>query len=79
MADLPHATVVLRDGTRASGAVAASTPAEITLNLDAGGSREMVADKCWRSRNCAGDCDGGKDAGDRAPGVIWGHDRVDIP
>ena len=40
-ADLPHATVVLRDGSRASGAVAASTPAEITLNLDGGGTRTI--------------------------------------
>jgi hypothetical protein len=41
VAELPHATVVMRDGTRVAGAVAASTPAEITLNLDAGGSRTI--------------------------------------
>src|SRR6516162_5526172 len=41
-ADLPHATVVMRDGTRAAGAVAASTPSEITLNLDAGGTRTIA-------------------------------------
>jgi hypothetical protein len=41
-AELPHAAVVLRDGTRVTGAVAASTPAEITLNLDAGGSRTIA-------------------------------------
>jgi hypothetical protein len=29
-----HATVVLRDGSQASGTVAATTPAQITLNLD---------------------------------------------
>jgi len=40
-ADLPHATVVMRDGTRAIGAVASSTPTEITINLDAGGSRTI--------------------------------------
>ena len=40
-AELPHATVVMRDGTRASGAVAASSASEITLNLDAGGSRTI--------------------------------------
>jgi hypothetical protein len=31
----------MRDGTRVAGAVAASTPADITLNLDAGGSRTI--------------------------------------
>jgi len=41
VAELPHATVVMRDGTRVAGAVAASTPAEITVNLDAGGSRTI--------------------------------------
>src|SRR5882757_8163975 len=40
-AELPHATVVMRDGTRVAGAVAATTPAEITINLDAGGSRTI--------------------------------------
>ena len=40
-AGLPHATVVLRDGTSVAGAVSASTPAEITLNLDSGGSRTI--------------------------------------
>jgi hypothetical protein len=41
VADLPHATVVLRDGSRVAGAVSASTPAEITLNLDGGGTRSI--------------------------------------
>src|SRR5436305_15133806 len=41
VAELPHATVVMRDGTRVAGAVAATTPAEITINLDAGGSRTI--------------------------------------
>lgn len=40
-ADLPHATVVLRDGTRATGGVASSTASEITVNLDGGGSRTI--------------------------------------
>jgi len=35
-ADLPHATVLMRDGTRLSGTVAASSPSEITLNVDGG-------------------------------------------
>ena len=38
---LPHATVVLRDGTRATGGVASSTASEITVNLDGGGSRTI--------------------------------------
>src|SRR5215475_3107026 len=40
-AELPHATVVMRDGTRVSGGVASSTPTEITINPDAGGSRTI--------------------------------------
>lgn len=41
-ADLPHATVVMRDGSRATGAVAASSPSEITLNLDGGGAKTIA-------------------------------------
>jgi hypothetical protein len=41
-ADLPHATVVMRDGSRATGTVAASTPSEITLNLDGGGTKTIA-------------------------------------
>jgi hypothetical protein len=41
-ADLPHATVVMRDGSRAMGTVAASTPSEITLNLDGGGTKTIA-------------------------------------
>jgi hypothetical protein len=37
--DLPHATVLMRDGTAVSGTVAASTPSDITLNVDGGSSR----------------------------------------
>ncbi len=40
-ADLPHATVVLRDGARVSGGVASSTPTDITINTDDGGSRTI--------------------------------------
>jgi hypothetical protein len=40
-ADLPHATVVLRDGTRVAGAVAAFSPAEITINPDTGAPRTI--------------------------------------
>jgi hypothetical protein len=39
--DLPHATVVMRDGTRVTGAVASTTPSDITINLDEGGSRTI--------------------------------------
>src|SRR5712692_5190325 len=42
VAEPPHATVVMRDGTRVVGAVAANTPTEITINLDAGGSRTIL-------------------------------------
>jgi hypothetical protein len=41
-ADLPHATVVMRDGTRLTGFVAASSPSQITLNLDGGAPRTMA-------------------------------------
>jgi hypothetical protein len=41
-ADLPHATVVMRDGTRVNGSVTASTPSAITLNVDGGGSRTIA-------------------------------------
>jgi hypothetical protein len=40
-ADLPHATVVMRDGTRVSGTIAASSASEITVNPDGGGSRTI--------------------------------------
>jgi hypothetical protein len=41
-ADLPHATVVMRDGSRAFGTVASSTPTDITLNLDGGGTKTIA-------------------------------------
>jgi hypothetical protein len=41
-ADLPHATVMMRDGTRLSGTVAASSPSEITLNVDGGAARTIA-------------------------------------
>src|SRR5579862_3975586 len=40
-ADLPHATVVMRDGTRVTGGIAATSATEITVNPDAGGSRTI--------------------------------------
>src|SRR6202030_4329241 len=44
-ADLPHATVVMRDGSRLSGTVAASSPSEITLNQDGGAARTTISMK----------------------------------
>src|SRR5690242_10732843 len=41
-ADLPHATVVMRDGSRAMGTVASSTPSEITLNVGGGGTKTIA-------------------------------------
>jgi len=41
-ADLPHATIVMRDGTRVAGAIASSSPTEITVNPDGGGSRTIL-------------------------------------
>src|ERR1051325_1708535 len=38
----PRATVLLRDGTKLSGAVTASTPSQITLKMDAGGTRTIL-------------------------------------
>jgi hypothetical protein len=37
-----HATVSLRDGTTVTGAVTASTPSQITLNMDSGGTRTIL-------------------------------------
>ena len=38
----PHANVVLRDGTRLAGTVTSSTPSELTMNLDSGGTRTVL-------------------------------------
>jgi hypothetical protein len=38
----PHAIVLMRDGTQLSGAVTATTPSQITLNMDAGGTRTIL-------------------------------------
>jgi hypothetical protein len=38
----PHATIVLRDGTKLAGAVTSSTPSEVTLNMDSGGTRTVL-------------------------------------
>lgn len=40
--ETPHATVTMIDGSRPSGAVTASTPSAITLNLDGGGTRTIA-------------------------------------
>lgn len=40
-ADAPRATVVMRDGTRLTGQVTASTPSQITLNVDGGAARTI--------------------------------------
>jgi hypothetical protein len=39
--DQPHAMVLMRDGTNVSGTVVTSTPSEITLTADSGGSRTI--------------------------------------
>ncbi len=41
-ANAQHATVFLKDGSKVSGTVTASTPAQITLNSDSGGSRTIL-------------------------------------
>src|SRR5262249_21722192 len=38
----PHATIMLRDGTKLTGTVTSSTPSEITLNMDSGGTRTVL-------------------------------------
>src|SRR5712691_5077485 len=38
----PHATVSMRDGTTVTGTVTSSTPSQITLNTDSGGTRTIL-------------------------------------
>jgi hypothetical protein len=38
----PHATITLRDGTKVAGTVTSSTPTEVTLNMDSGGTRTVL-------------------------------------
>src|SRR5215471_2566475 len=38
----PHAAILTRDGTSVTGTVRSSTPSEITLNMDAGGTRTIL-------------------------------------
>jgi hypothetical protein len=38
----PHANVVLRDGTRLAGTVTSSSPSQVTMNLDSGGTRTVL-------------------------------------
>jgi hypothetical protein len=41
-ANTPHASVVMKDGTRLAGTVRSSTPTELTLNMDDGGTRTVL-------------------------------------
>jgi hypothetical protein len=41
-ANAQHATVLMRDGSTVTGAVTASTPSQITLNMDSGGTRTIL-------------------------------------
>src|SRR5262252_6750710 len=38
----PHAAILTRDGTTVTGTVRSSTPSQITLNMDAGGTRTIL-------------------------------------
>lgn len=38
----PHATITLRDGTAITGTVTSSSPTEVTLNMDSGGTRTVL-------------------------------------
>ena len=38
----PHAAIVLRDGTTVTGIVTSSTPSQITLNRDTGGTQTVL-------------------------------------
>src|SRR5262249_7139390 len=51
----PHATIILRDGTTLMGTVTSSTPSEITLNMDSGGTRTVLTEgvKCPDHRGAA--------------------------
>src|SRR5262247_2265160 len=40
--NVQHATILTRDGTSVTGTVRSSTPSEITLNMDAGGTRTFL-------------------------------------
>src|SRR5215831_18887680 len=39
--DMPHAVVALKDGTTVSGVVVSNTPTGLTINPDAGGTRNI--------------------------------------
>jgi len=41
-ANAPHAMVLMKDGSKLSGTVASSTPSQISLNLDGGGTRTVL-------------------------------------
>ena len=38
----PHAAIMLHDGTTVTGTVTSTTPAQMTVNLDSGGSRTVM-------------------------------------
>src|SRR5262249_51156221 len=38
----PHAAISLRDGTTVTGTVTSSTPSQITMNMDSGGTRTIL-------------------------------------
>ena len=38
----PHAAIMLHDGTSVTGTVTSTTPAQMTVNLDGGGSRTVM-------------------------------------
>jgi hypothetical protein len=41
-ANAPHATITMRDGTKLAGTVTSSTPLEVSMNLDGGGTRTIL-------------------------------------
>jgi hypothetical protein len=41
-ANAPHATITMRDGTKLAGTVTSSTPLEVSMNLDGGGTRTVL-------------------------------------
>jgi hypothetical protein len=41
-ASAPHAMITMRDGTKLAGTVTSSTPLEVSMNLDGGGSRTVL-------------------------------------
>src|SRR6516164_4972958 len=67
-ANAQHATIFMRDGSTVTGTVTASTPSQITLNVDSGGTRTILM-KDVRSVEYGdtGNNTAANDAGSRAP------------